>query len=108
MDGNLNVYCKQWDDYKYHLMRDIKNDRFSFKEKQELVNELIVKCNTLRNNLNIMLERNDIHRFLDIEKMKELDEWLLTRYKYECYNDNVSSDTANHLKYEILENGIKY
>lgn len=98
--------CSEWNEYA--ILLDIKNGTVTKDQRKDIIEQLNDIMVILRESINIDLENGDIIRYLDIELMKKLDDWLLTVCQSQWYNEKANAVDANAFKYDVLENGIKY
>lgn len=83
----------------------IKNNRFHTEELQEIFHRTITDVDNLRNELNHRLDNKKIQKVMDIEKLKELDQWLIeysmrTQKNGLFINDQYYSAVQEEIKYE--------
>ena len=108
LNGKFVVNMKNTKNFKefvpdLELLTGIKNGIHNM--HTDLVEYFEREMNELRNELNIRLEKGQIVRFMDSEKMRILDEDLK---KYIAYNEIDVDIDYGDIFYEALEKGIEY
>lgn len=106
LNGTYNPDCRLWGEYN-DLVK-IKNGEFSHKEKKDLCNSLNTDVANLRSCINGKLDGGSINRYMNIENMKRLDQWLLDLIQSPWYTNHIMDGRISDFKYEALEHGIKY
>lgn len=105
LDKSYDPYCKNWNEYD--ILKNMKEGNLSLEEKRHYCNMMNVDIDNMRSLINTMLENNQIIRFMKVEEMRKMDDWLLTVKGLSWYTDKAMV-TNNHHKYQALELGIKY
>lgn len=109
LNGEYHPVCKNWDNDVYQLLRSMKFGQFTHDEKIILCNNLNDESSYLRDSINKKLESGQLVRYMTVENMQEIDEWLLHITQTPWYTKHVTAlESVNHFKYDVLENGIKY
>ena len=105
LENDYSPYCATWDEYV--ILKNMKEGNLSLNDKKNYCSNMEIEIQNMRDKINHMLENNEIARFMDIKKMINLDNWLLTKKQSSWYTDRALV-TSNYHKYQALENGIKY
>lgn len=106
LSGTFNPYCNTWKEYD--ILKDMKEGKLSLSEKRQYCGNMEQVVHDLRVSINESLESGRMNRFMDINEMAKLDEWLLDITASSWYTDKANVVSGNNHKYQALENGIKY
>lgn len=101
-DNHLSNYQA---DFK--IIKDLKFNNYH--NGQELIKDLEVKANQLRDKINKMLEQKQLVRCLSLDFMQELDLWLNQFSGTSTYIDKQNKLVMDKtIYYQVLEEGLKY
>lgn len=113
---NENRYCNDYREVYpevYELMHSLKFDTYNGgrKERAELLDLYKHKVEVLREKLRLAFDNGDHHfqlsRYMDTEKLKNLDRWVVRICRSMWYGDYERNFTIEKL-YDVMENGIDY
>lgn len=100
---NKNKYCNDFSNLKY--IKEVGLiEEYSDSEYKKIMENFDIEISNLRFILNGKLEKKEINRCFNIEKMKDIDKYINSLY----INRKLENLDYKDLFYRVIENGLDY